>query len=378
MKTFYSLLCSIFFSLCINAQQRKVYSNLPLRTEEHKEIFSLWNNYLQSNTNYADSFWCSKAIKKYAGTDVLKNAIGLNGSLYDIFFECNVLGIYKFGNKNLIKSAFYWNNGKSNDSITFMALVNVIVVKENGIYKLDNYLDYSTSSWHEQIIGKIKYHFPNNYPFNTNNASKANLFLDSISKWFHVPKVDTINYYIPNNCTDGYKMVGFEYFEGEARELNLCGFFDNKNNILYSNSKAGEFYAHELIHIINKEYPNANFYLKTGLASYINDAGSLGISIKDHVKKYVSMSPDYKTMEEFYNIDYIDDITSPNYIFGATICHAILRRGGLKLLIQTMNIKFTKKEFNAYLLKICGYRDMGEFFKEEFQNIINEDIILKI
>ena len=42
-------------------------------------------------------------------------------------------------------------------------------------------------------------------------------------------------------------MCGFDYFIGEGSESNLCAFYDEKNNIVYTHTAFGELHQHEII-----------------------------------------------------------------------------------------------------------------------------------
>jgi hypothetical protein len=352
------------------------YLNFQTTDSEKRAVFELWKAYL--NSDKVDTFWAEADRKRFPRIDLLNNALGLDGSLYNIYFKCNVMGIYDMGSDYLIKSALYWNNEKdSGSSVTLLAIINVLAIKENGEYKLSNYINYSTKNWMKKNIGRIKYRYPVEFPFDEYKARDANIFLDSLVRWLSISSMDTLNYFIPVNCTEGHKMVGYEYFEGDAKKLNLCGYFDEVNNIIYSNSVAGEFYEHELVHVINKEFPNANLYFLTGLAAYINDAGSFGKSEKFHLRRYLQLYPQ-QNLNKFYEISYLDDLTAPNYLFGAVICHSLLRRGGIKLLTQAMSKKLTNQELIKFLLETCKYKNVNQFFSSEFSHFLNEEILLKV
>lgn len=365
----------VFYSNLTVSREHRTYMNIPTNDTNKIKVFELWEKYLNANT-CLDTFWSNMDRDKFEGIDILKTSLGLGGSLYKINFDCNVLGIYNLGDNYVIKSALYWlNKNNSNNPITLLAIINVLVVEENNTYKLSNYINYSTSNWVSKRVGRIHYHYPIEYPFNVTKALSANAFLDSISMWFLIPKSDTLDYYIPLNCIDGQKMVGFEYFEGQAKKLNLCGYFDHINNIVYSNAYNGEFYTHELVHLINKHYPHANKYLLTGLAAYINDEGSLGESEKKHLKRFMQLFPN-QNLNKFYDINYINDSIVPHYLFGSVICHSLMRKGGLHLILETLKRKLSDAELVEYLLDIFDYNSMGDFFENEFKYFLEENILL--
>ncbi|MBA3829210.1 MAG: hypothetical protein H0X33_09765 [Taibaiella sp.] len=375
-RQFKILILFLFLHLSVSAQRHHVYMNWHNEGEKEK-VFELWNQYL-TQKDHLDTFWSSYDKKTYKGIDLLKDNVGFNGGLYKFKFDCNVLSITDIGEGYIIKSALYFIQEDSaiKNRFSLLAIINVLAKKENGNFKLSNYINYSTANWNVKRVGIIKYHYPAIYPFNIFNAQKANVFLDSLEKWFNF-SVDTINYYIPINCSEGLKMAGFEYYLIEGQTLNLCGFYDPTNNIVYSYAISGECYKHELIHQINRLYPTANSYLLAGIAAYIDDDGQAGESEKFHLKRYLKYLKDHPAdFNDFYNINYVDDVTSPIYIFGAVICNALLKKGGMLLLKEALQNTRTDEQLVSFLKATFKIDDLNIFFNVQFKIFLDQPSVL--
>lgn len=349
---------------------------MDTKNPEKEKIFAIVKEYLQLKNDSIDLFWSDEDKARYPGRDLIKNAMGLGGHFYKFKYDCNILSISEIGSNYLVKCAFY--SIEQDSSMSLFAIVNYILRKDGGSYKFSNYLNYYTANWLQKKVGRIIYHYPTNFPFDLEKANRANTFLDSLGKWFSVSN-DTLNYYIPVNCTEGLKMAGFEYAMGEGRELNLCGYYDNVNKIIYSNFTQGELYKHELIHSINSHYPNAHSYLLSGIAAYIDDAGSLGKPERYHIKRYLDHIEKAETdLNNFCQINYFDETTFPLYVFGATICNAILRKGGLQLLKKAMSKTKNDDQLISFLVENFNIKDFNSFFKMEFKIYLEQpDVLMK-
>lgn len=372
-KCFFIILTFLIPQSLLLAQNKNVVLNWDYKNPQKQKVFELWKYYI-NNPAEKDSCWSVVDRKRYPGVDLLKNAVGLGGHFYKFKLDCNVLSISESGDNFIIRSAFYWKDDtKEGEPVSIMAITNVLAVREKGEYKLSNYINHSTSGWNKKKVGIINYIYPPSHAFDMEKANAANKYIDKLNGWFGITP-DTITYFIPMNCTEGYRMVGFEYWQSEGQELNLCGFFDSRNNIIYANAYEGEFYIHEFTHLVNEKFPAAHPVLLAGMAAYINNGGSKGKPVEYHLKKLKK----YKTT---HNVDYnnfdtirnIDETTNSVYVFGAIFCNAIIRRGGLDFLksileMDTRNTDSLKKVLRDKL----NFQDFNIFLKKEFEIYLNQ------
>lgn len=380
------LAISLFFVINFNiyGQNIECYLGMGIDTTnniDNKNIFNLWKNYLSSNPDslYDNPYWNKKEKENYKSYDLLKSEGWLSPSLYGLKPKNTVLSIKNNGDYYIIKSIFYWVYPKTLHTST-LAITNVIAKKQKGEYKLFNYLPYHTQTWNRSKIGIIEYIYHPMHPFNNYKAQKANDLIDKLIRTFNI-KVDKVEYYIALNCDEIYKLKGFDFVIGMGREPNLCGFYDRFNNIIYSNSQEGEYYEHEIIHLINNFFPKAHGLFLNGLSAYIGSKAHLGQSLDFHIKRmnlYLNTHTEID-LTNFSNFYQMDDQTTPSYILGAIICHLVLEKGGIELLKKALNsgnsdddlYRFIKKELNIEQKNLNKYmrKKITEYSKNGFTPI---------
>lgn len=374
----YSL--SIFlFLISINNSiaQHLVYQNFDIKNEEKNQIVSIISSYINGNYK-ASQIFSSFDISNYKSIDLYKESLSLDGSLYDITYDVNVLSIKKEGENYFANCLLYWHNNDTEDgkkTITILGIVDFWVVKNDGKWKISNYLNYHTKNWSKISVGNIEYIYNPEHPFDLQKAKFAADFYKNILVYFNINSNEILRYYIGKNCYEIYKMCGFDYFIGEGSENNLCAFYDEKNNIIYTSTTYGELHHHEIVHVLNKYFENCNVLIKIGLSSYINDGSSRNLPIFYHFENFENyLKKEKLDFENFENFQNIDETTNISYVTGALICNAIYRKGGKKMLLEYMNstkeikdlkeklkIDFKVKNFESFFLnEIKNYRKQGK------------------
>lgn len=324
-----------------------------------RKVFDCWANYMQSSPDslFDNPYWNETDKKRYTSYDLLKSEGWLYPGLYAFKGIRNqVLSITNMGDQYVIRSMFYWPS----EVVYVMAITNTIArQEESGEFRLYNWLHKHTRSWNSRQIGEIEYHYYPTYPFNQYEAEKANKFVSFLKNYFDV-KVDKIIYYIAENCDEIMRLKGFDYVIGMGNSpMNLCGFFDGFNTIIYSNAKKGENYEHELSRLINKFYPEAHGLFINGLSDYfIEDDIKLGLPLQEHFKRmddYLSKRKEINlsNLNTFYEMD---NITSPSYLIGIMICQLTLEKGGLELLKKGMHYGSSDEQLYAFLERELGIK----------------------
>ena len=229
-------------------------------------------------------------------------------------------------------------------------------------------MNYYTKNWSKTKVGNIEYIYNPDHPFDLQKAKFADNFYKNLLLKFNINSSEIIRYYISKNCYDLYRMCGFDYFIGEGSESNLCAFYDEKNNIVYTHTAFGELHQHEIIHVLNKHFENCNTLIKIGLSCYINDSSTRNLPIFyhfDNFEKYNrSVKLDFENFEDFENID---ENTNISYVTGTLICNAIYRKGGMKLLLEYMNSTYEIEELKQKLKKDFKIIDFELFFLNEIK-----------
>jgi hypothetical protein len=343
---------------------------IDIKNEDINTIFNLWKNYLSSNPDsiYDNPYWNDSEKKKYKSYDLLKSEGFLSPSLYALQPQNTVLYINEYGNDYLIHSMYYWIS--DDNTLSPLAITNVVAKKENGIFKLYNYLPFYTNRWKSKQVGMINYYYPNDYVFDKDNALKADKLLNKLNELFDLD-LKNLTYYIASDCDETHKMKGYEYIISMGRTPSLCRFFDSHNNIVYSIDKIGEYDMHELIHVINAKYINANFMLLSGLATYTNDkSASFGkpfLHYMDRIQNYINANPeiDLANFEKLPQIEEIDTY----YFVGALIADIILEKGGIELLKEALNSGVENTDLLLFLENKIGLnkQKLDSLLKKKFK-----------
>lgn len=383
MKIKILLLLFLLNALSFNAVSQKIPVTLAAgidttNNNDKKMIFNLWKDYLNSqpDSTYNNPYWNEIEKRKYVSFDLINNAGFLSPSLYGLSYRGGknvVLSITPFGDFYIIKSLFYFSY--PDKSIYPLAIVNYIAKKEYGNYTLSNFLSYYTNGWQKRNIGYFNYFYHPNHPFDIHKANEANDYYIRLSKLFEI-NLDTMDYYIAENCDKIFELQGFDFVVGIGSENNLCGFYDANNNIIYSNTIAGEDYRHEITHTILKKFPNSGIF-HLGIVTYWGGENAhFNKPLNYHIKRvndYLIKHPEINLnnfIEDFYQLD---EYTSPHYIIAAIFCHEAIEKGGINKLKKLFSYgnensyKAIEKEFgikrsslNEYLRqKIANYATQG-------------------
>jgi len=350
--------------------ETKLGAGIDLKNEDINSVFNLWKSYLSSNPDsiYDNPNWNDSEKKKYKSYDLLKSEGFLSPSLYALQPLNTVLYINEYGNDYLIHSMYYWIS--DDKTLNPLAITNVVAKKENGIFKLYNYLPFYTNRWKSTQVGMINYYYQNDYVFDTENAQKADKLLNKLNELFDLD-LKNLTYYIARDCDEIHKMKGYDYIVSMGRTPSLCAFFDSQNSIVYSNSNAGEYHMHELIHVINTKYTNANHLLLSGLSVYTNDKNShLGkpfLHYMYRIQNYINANPKFD-LANFDKLPQIEEIDT-YYFVGALIADIILEKGGVELLKESLNSGVENTDLLLFLEKELGLnkQKLDSLLKKKFK-----------
>jgi hypothetical protein len=369
----YFIIIILFFITFVNAQEVTVNAGLDTTNIDRKEIIKLWENYINSKPFEVNNNpnWCEEDKKRYNSYDLLKSEGFLNPSIYAFQLDSKILSITKKDDSYIIKSAFIYK-----ENLDIYAIINVVAKKVDGKYFLTNFQPIITQNWKTKTIGNITYHFFPEYTFDENKALKANKFLEDICLTFNL-KTNIINYYICKDCDDIFRVKGFDYVITMGNG-NECGFYDAENKIIYATQLAGENHKHELTHIINDYFPNANELLLTGLSAYWGEESAhkgkpLLYSVK-RVNEYLKNHPeiDLNKPNDFWKLD---EDTNPQYVIGAIICDMAFEKGGITMLKDFLNNSKSLEEFLLFIEKKLNVKngELDKIIRQKIEKISKEN-----
>lgn len=335
-----------------------------------RNVFHTYHSYLQTVTKNNFSLWSTADKQRFKIPDLLLGDGIFSPTIYQYHYRFQVTDIKPGGDDLYIITTLVYT--LKDTVITENAELKTLCIKEDGAYRLSNFINHYTTGWMHRKTRRINYHYFPGYPFDDLDASSANKALDSICKWFNIPANFTIEYFIARDCDEIYKIRGYNFvgYNG-GRYHPLCGFFDN--NVVFSNAREGANYEHELVHIINDYYPDCNELIKIGLSAYISTgkSGHLGKPIAFHIRRvneYLQKHPEI-SMEHFTGFNTLDDHTNPQYSNGSIIIHSLLAKGGLPLLLQCMKETKTDDALYAFVKKhlLSGKENFDYYMRQQYQ-----------
>lgn len=372
-KNIYFTISSLLFIVLINAQEVTLNAGLDTTNIDRKEIISLWKDYLHSKPYEINNNpnWNEDDRKKYKSYDLLKSEGFLKPSIYAFQLDNKILSITKHDNYYIIKSAFIYK-----ENLDIYAIVNVVAKMKDGKYFLTNFQPIFTQNWKTKTIGNITYHFFPEYTLNEENALKANSFLDEICRTFNLKK-NIINYYICKDCDDIFRVKGFDYVITMGNS-NECGFYDSENKIVYATQFAAENHKHELTHIINEYFPNANSLILTGLSAYFGEENAhKGKPLLFHIKRvneYLKNHPeiDLNKPNDFWKLD---EETNPQYVIGALICDIAIEKDGINMVKKILNNSKSDEDLLNFLEKEFKIKkgELNNYLRKKVEKISNEN-----
>lgn len=372
----FSLCLFIFSSLNLFSQSINVSLSAGIDTTSNlkkNEVFHLWDNYVNSKPDsiYDNPYWNKFEKNKYVCFDLLNCSGFLSPSLFRLVYggyKNVVLSISPYGSDYVIKSMFYFPY--PDGTIYPLAIVNYVAKLEGNNYKLYNYMPQFTKNWQHNQIGFFNYIYHPNHPFDIYKAKNANEYYNYLCKAFSI-KPDTLTYYIAQNCDNIFKTQGFDFVVGMGSENNLCGFYDSKNKIIYSNTVVGEDYYHEITHILLDKLPNSGIF-HLGLTVYWGgEQAHLGKPLIFHIQRvnnYLKEHPEIDLSDFENSFAQMDEYTSPHYIIAAIFCHLAIKQGGFEKLKRLLSygsdntyyaiekeFRIPQKNLNRFLRKEIEY-----------------------
>lgn len=363
MKPLQTIITLLIFSLSAFGQ-KVTYNHIVDSTDaEGKEIMELFENYLASNpqNKQRNHFWNVKEQEQNKNYDFLESEF--QPSLY-MGFPVHILSIKFKNNVCLIKAQF--SNCKADGSPYVLAIVNYVAKKENGQYKLYNYLNYMKESWTCTTVGMVDFYYPLYHKFDFEKAQKLNDFVNQTCNNFDVqPK--HFEYYLADDYDEIQELKGIDYYLGMGGRSEPSG--KATDNKVYCGG-LGEYYAHEVFHVqIDEYFPEKHFWVSEGIATLLG--GSRGKSLAWHIKRtnlYLQKHPEIN-LNDMLKLTNLDNQTSYQYVLGGLIAKKIFDKGGWGLLKEFMSSGKTEENYYDAIEEHLGIKksEMNDYTREQLQ-----------
>lgn len=371
------LLNSLIFliSIICNSQTTNIEYTYDFLDEETTPVYNFWKQYVAYKADNNDLY---KTMWKKEDSDLIISASGFNPNFYEMYTNNKLLYIKKLSdNKFEVASMFYWIQDENN--VNLISIVKYIIRKSESEYVFENYLHESTKNWKKQNVGLIDYYFPDNYDFNLENANNANNTINKLNKLFDLNETK-IHYYIAENCDKQLEFLGLNYIATTGL-MDQCGYFDKSNDILLSTFFAGENYAHEIIHLINKKFPNAHYLLLTGLSVYHDSKNaSLGRSSYEIFRDFNEYAKSNKEYVFSFTGTFpkINNKIGVEYIISSILIDEILNEGGIDLLIDSLQKLKTQKDLEVFIKEKLKIENQDETIRKTANKMFNPNYKFKI
>lgn len=344
------LLTIMFFGFSAVSFSQKVTFNhiVDATNADVKAVMTLFENYITSNpeSKGKNPFWNSKEQELYENFDFLESEF--QPSLY-MGIPAHVLSIKSYKDAYVIKVQFSYC--QENGLPYVLAIVNYLARKENGQYKLHNWLSESKHFWNCTTVGMIDFYYPSYHEFSYNKAHHLNGFVKDMCQNLGVtPK--SFEYYLADDYDEIQRLKGIDYYigmgggdspRGKAAERKVyCG-------------GLGEYYKHEVFHVqIDDHFPDKHFWVSEGVATFLG--GSRGRSLDWHIKRmnnYLQKHPEVD-LNEMLQLTNLDNQTAYHYVIGGLIVRKIFEKGGWKLIQEFMSSGRSDESYYRAIEKFLG------------------------
>lgn len=334
--------------------QKVTYNHLVDSTDaETKEVMELFENYLGSNPENKEKspYWNAAEQARHKHFDFLESEF--QPSLYMGFPVC-VLSIKFKDDTCQIKAQFSYC--KEDGSPYVLAIVNYAAVKEDGRYKLQNWLTYQKKNWAHTTVGLVDFYYPPYHSFDYKKAQKLNDFIKETCKNFGVePK--PFEYYLADDYDEIQNLKGFDYYIGMGGTSKPSG--KATADKVYCGG-LGEYYPHEVFHVqIDEHFPNKHFWVSEGVATLLG--GSRGKSLDWHIKRTNSYLQDHPEIDlnDMLKLSNLDSETSYHYVLGGLVAKKIMEKGGWPLLREFMSSGTTDDAYYRAIEEHLGVKKSG-------------------
>lgn len=214
---------------------------------EHKEVLALWRSYLASvpeTLTERTPLWSSAEQEQWKIADMGGGfAYAETKDLRATVFQ---LAPAHPGDSTeyVIRTLFTRPDSFQKERRTFMH--RVYAMRENGHWVLSSALSRTTADWKRTTVERITYVHPPEHVVDTVRARMAMRFVDSLATAFNAPKPPAITYYLARSPEEVFALTGVDfYLPGSRAYAGVANY-----QIFSGVPKIGEFYAHELTHMV--------------------------------------------------------------------------------------------------------------------------------
>jgi hypothetical protein len=216
---------------------------------EHKEVLDLWRSYMASRPqDYTKKRqWSDAEQQRWKYYDLGGGFIWVGDKeLAETRATIFQIAPTRPGDSTeyVIRTIFTRPDHFQSERRTF--LHRVYAMRENGRWVLSSALVRTTAGWKRTTFERITYVHPPEHRVDTVKARRAMRFVDSLATAFDAPKPPAIEYYLARSPEEVFSLTGIDFYLPGSRAYAATGNYQIFSGV----PKLGEFFAHELTHMV--------------------------------------------------------------------------------------------------------------------------------
>ncbi len=340
--TLFLMLICLVCQMPAQAQADKGELQLTLRVNssnnEVRSVLEIWQNYLASRPDslYDNPYWTPEEKDADKEFDLTRTWVFFAPDIFQ-YFTPTVLSVEaESPDLYSIRTLFHGLNA-ADGVLLPMALHRVYARRnENGEWRLSSALPHLTADWQRRSIGRISFVYPPTHTFDKELARRANDYCNKVRRKFDLQDPGHIYFYICDSKDELARILGLDYY---IRPVH--GLVYERNGILLS-GLGSEFYPHELVHVLFREFSDTHRFLHEGVATWLG--GSLRESLDELVLQFAASLEDGGSFSFKRMLNNVAEESTTYYTVGGMLCREAYRRGGNVLLKRLLRAPAEEEE----------------------------------
>lgn len=299
------------------------------RANPVREVLAVWRAYLQDRPDslHATPHWSAaeqRALPPGADYDLTRHFVFQDAG-WARAFRPTVLDVLPAA---LDSSAWTVRTlvaraGSAGD-VRVLGIVRSRVMRERGRWVLVSPLAEGLRDWRRVRVGRLAYRVAPGRAFDAPRAARAARFVDSLATAFGVAAPDSITYLVAGSADEAQRALGMDW------ALETPGRAYAPNRLLYSGNPAlGEFYAHELAHVVLDPVAGAGVpgMAQEGVATWVG--GSVGRGFPALMREYGAFLRAHPAVTVTGTVQGAYDYDAGWRPLGALLFQLVYERGGM-------------------------------------------------
>lgn len=327
MKPFF-LIFLFIYQLSIG-QSVKISQKIDTTQSHVKEIYSLWNSYLNSPgiLGYGNNkYWLTDAQENMTVYDFNSMQFGTNWYKQ---YDHEISSIKRTASDNYLIDITFWRR-REDESTEKIATVSFLIKRRGKNLYLTNIAEQKISTWQKFSMSPNLIHYYSYYPFNQNMAIQSQRVLDSLKSVLPFGNMNLI--FVHASDWDQLEEVSGLKLHYSVEPFSEKYYLKN----IYFDLRLNEQFKGALVYIVcASSYPNAPILFAEGLSIWFTGE-YMDEPIEYHYKildKYFQSNPEVDILTNvFEKGSLLSSVgrTNPKNVISALIIELVYKKGGWK------------------------------------------------